>query len=376
MGILTREVKVKPSGKTIQYYRDLGYDAKYLQPLVIKIEDLQMGSHVQIEVLCDMCKENIITVSYDRYNKSIKQTGSFVCKECIPKKRSQTIYDKYGVDNAAKAEQFKEKMRQTNIERYGVPYCSQTKECIEKREKTMLDRYGVINNSQLPDYQEKFRKTCIEKYGESFYNIFSQRAFDTFYKNTGYNNPSQSPVVREKVKQTCIERYGYEYNLQMPEVREKITQTLYVNSSQKVSKQQSYINNLYQGILNFPIKYYNVDIYLPNDNLIVEYDGGGHLLNVKTGRETQEEFNRKEIIRNNVIKNAGYKQIRIISSRDLLPSDQILLQMLSQAKQYFSDYPNHSWIEFNIDTSFVRNAEHKDGIFYSYGELRTIKEVA
>lgn len=66
--------------------------------------------------------------------------------------------------------------------------------------------------------------------------------------------------------------------------------------------------------------------------------------------------------------------MRIISEKDLLPSDQILFQMLSEARSYFSTYPNHSWIEFNISTSTVRNAENKDGIPYDFGTLRTIKD--
>ena len=98
------------------------------------------------------------------------------------------------------------------------------------------------------------------------------------------------------------------------------------------------------------------------------------MLNVTTGRETQEEFDKKEIIRNNIIKKEGYKQMRITSLNDKLPSDQVLLQMLSDARKYFSDYPNHSWIEFNISESTIRNAEHKDGILCGFGSLRTIKD--
>lgn len=66
--------------------------------------------------------------------------------------------------------------------------------------------------------------------------------------------------------------------------------------------------------------------------------------------------------------------MHIISATDFLPSDEILLQMLDYTKQYFSDYPNHSWIEFNIDSSTVRNAEQKEGSFFNYGDLRKIKE--
>ena len=132
--------------------------------------------------------------------------------------------------------------------------------------------------------------------------------------------------------------------------------------------------DLYSGILNYPISYYNADIYLSNDNFVIEYDGGGHDLNVRLGHLTQNEFNQKEIIRDNIIKRNGYKQMKIISSTDKLPSDDVLLKMLSDTRQYFIDYPNHSWIEFNVDNSTVRNAENKNGISYEFGNLRRITQ--
>lgn len=66
--------------------------------------------------------------------------------------------------------------------------------------------------------------------------------------------------------------------------------------------------------------------------------------------------------------------MRIISIHDRLPSNATLFQMLKQTKEYFFKYPQHSWIEFNIDSSIVRNAEYKDGVYYDYGELRIIKD--
>ena len=125
--------------------------------------------------------------------------------------------------------------------------------------------------------------------------------------------------------------------------------------------------------MNFPVKYYNADIYLSNDNIIVEYDGGGHMLNVITGHETIEEYKRKEMIRYNVVKREGYRQMHITSKIDLLPSDDILLQMLEEARQYFAKYPNHFWIEYDIANSVVRNADYKNGIFFDYGVLRKVK---
>lgn len=40
MGILTKEIEVNPSGKMIKYYQEKGYDAKYHELLMVKVEDL------------------------------------------------------------------------------------------------------------------------------------------------------------------------------------------------------------------------------------------------------------------------------------------------------------------------------------------------
>lgn len=397
MGLITKEIEVKVNSRTIKYYESLGYKIpmkraskvsykKHKKEFVydfdksftVKVEDLSDGSNEKVEVLCDYCKNNIMFVPYHRYIKSIEKTGCYVCKDCLEEKVKHVIREKYGVTNVGQLEQVREKMKKTNMERYGVPYYSQTEECKEKMKITTIQRYGAEYYSQTQDYKEKFHNTCVERYGKSYRQIFFEKAMETFHDKTGYHFVTQSPTVKEKIKQSCLDRYGYEYSLQSPEVREKITQTLYKNSSQKASKQQRYINTLYNGILNFPIKYYNVDIYLPSDNLIVEYDGSGHMLNVVTGRESIEEYKQKEIVRNSIIKREGYKQIKIISNDDMIPSDEILLEILDFSRNYFSQHLEHSWIEFNISNSTMRNAENKDtdGVFFDYGILRKIKESA
>ena len=346
--LLTKEVEVKLNGFNVKYYEGLGYEIPMRKPtkntrqvmhkdmvydlgnyITVKTKDLQPNSKVVVDVLCDYCKKEVVSVPYYSYIKRLKNVDKFACKSCASIKLKEVVQKTYGVDNTAQLQEVKQKMIDTNIKKYGVEYYAQTKECREKMRNTTMERYGVEYASQL-DY------------------------------------------IKDKMKQTSMERYGVDNALKSSKVREKIAATLYQNSSQKASKQQRYICNLYNGVLNYPIKYYNADIYLYEDNLVVEYDGGGHNLNVVTGRETQEEHDQKEIIRNNVIKREGYKQMTIISSRDLLPSDPTLLQMLDEAKQYFNDYPEHSWIEYNIDTSTVRNAEHKYGVFFDFGELRKI----
>lgn len=370
--LLTKEVEVKLNSYNVEYYKNMGYDIptkkasksyykKYKKEFVydfsktitVKIEDLQKGSHVEVEALCDYCKKEVIHMTYNSYNKRIKDVDKIACRHCF------TI-----------------KAKESNMLKYGVENYSQTKECHKKMEDTMERLYGVKHALQSHAFLNSYKNTCKKRYGEDYSNVFAKKAFDTHYRNTGVLYPSQLPETREKIKDSFIKKYGVDNPNKSPEVRDKIAKTLYSNSSQKTSRQQRYICDLYGGILNYPRSYYNVDIYLQDDNLIIEYDGGGHLLNVVTGRETIEEHNRKEIIRHNVIKREGYKQMRIISLKDRIPSDIILLQMLDETKKYFSNYPEHSWIEYDIDTSVVRNAEHKDGVFFDFKKLRKINNVA
>lgn len=193
-----------------------------------------------------------------------------------------------------------------------------------------------------------------------------------FMEKYGVKSPAQLEEVRERMKKTTLERYGVENISQSSTIREKVNATLCNNHTQKTSKQQIYLHNFYGGEINFPIKYYAADICFPEENLVIEYDGGGHNLRVTLDILTQEEFDKKEIIRSKYIKSKGYKQMRIISLKDKLPSDCVLLKMLEDSRTYFTTYPNHSWITFSVDNNLVYNAEHKDGIPYNYGKLRNI----
>ena len=378
MGILTQNVEVKLWGQNVKHYRNLGYDGKHGDVITVKVKDLQDGSNVYIQCFCDYCQKEIVNIRYADYIRRTKDVHKISCRNCFTKKMEDTVLFRYNETSYAKTEECKEKMISSTNLKYGVPHYSQTQE-----------------------FKEKWNRTCEERYGENYRKQFMDKAFETFKEKTGYDHPSQSPEVRakmvescvnrygvcnpqlstevrERTEKTCLERYGYFTPLQAPEVKEKIIQTSYRNGTVPTSKQQLYVFSLYKKHynlveLNYPIINYAADICFLDEKLTVEIDFGGHNLAVKTGQVTQEEFDKRQIIRNNVIKKEGYKQIHIISKYKL-PSDTILLQMLQDARSYFSLYPNHSWIEFNIDTSTVRNAEDKDGTFYSYGSLRTIKE--
>lgn len=376
--LLTKEVEVKLHGRNIKYYNELGYDGKNNDIITVRIEDLQLGSNAIVDVLCDYCKDNILQMTYKYYNQRIKKYGNCSCIKCQPIKAKESNMKKYGVPSPICTDEIKEKIKKNNIEKYGVPCTLQDEKVKQKALETLYVHYGVDNPMKNEFVKEKRIKTNMSKYKTKYpmQNIeIKNKTAGTNLLRYGYNGCIGYKNICEKRKQTMLERYGVENPHDIPEVREKISNTLYQNQSQKTSLQQRYIGALYGGELNYPIKYYNVDICLHNDSVVIEYDGGGHMLNVMTGRETLDEYNQKTIIRDKIIKHEGYKQIRIVSSKDYLPSDEILLQMLEQAKEYFNT-TNHTWVEYNIDSSIMRNAEHKEGVFFDFGELRKLKRVS
>ena len=375
--ILDETIKVKTAGKSIKYYRDLGYECSHNTEIEVKIKDLQKGSHVKIYALCDYCKETIF-IGYKEYNQSLEKCGKFCCKNCKGIKIKESNSKKYGVENVSQLESIKEKKKETLLEHYGVENPLQSKEILEKVQNTCMKKYGVHCSFMNQEVRNTFKQNMMNKYGVDHpwkVVTIKEKVNNTILERYGVNNISCSNEIKEKKRQISLEKYGTEYTLQSKKVREKITKTLYKNNSQKTSQQQLYLGDLYKGKINYPISSLSADIFLEEDGIDIEYDGGGHNLCVILGTQTQEEFNHKEMVRSYVIKKEGYKQIRIISSKDYLPSDDILLQMLEQAKEYFHT-TNHTWFEYNIDSSIMRNAEHKEGVFFDFGELRKIKKIS
>ena len=447
--ILDKTVKVKTAGRSIKYYKDLGYECGQNTEIEVKVEDLTKGSHVPLNVACDYCNKKLIK-PYDQYNRSIKNQGKFACGSCKTIKVHNTNLEKYGVISPMMLDEYKQKAKNTSLEKYGKEYYTQTEECREKTEKTSYERYGAKTSLLNKDVQEKIKDTLLDKYGvdhpwksdeilskvkdtiyqkygvenvsccdeikekkkntflkhygveypfqseelyshmgdvlEEKYGVrncmqseeIKQKTENTMLEKYGARNPNQVPSIREKINKTNIERYGGISPSYSSEVVAKRLETMYKNSTVPTSSQQMEIYNIFkskfeQTKLNYPIgKKFSGDIVI--DNIDFEVDYGGHNLSVKMGEITQDEFDKKEMIRDKIVKSCGYKVVRLIADiTRKIPSDETLLKILEQSKEYFNT-TNHTWVEYNIDTSLMRNAENKEGVFFDFGELRKIKK--
>jgi hypothetical protein len=262
------------------------------------------------------------------------------------------MIEKYGVDNAFKSEFIKKKIKNTMVEKYGVKHPAQSDIIKEKIRNTNIEKYGVSHPLKNPDIYQKVINSCLERYNVEYC--------------------MQSNEIRKKAENTNLQRYGGVAPAHADSIKKKMMESRTDHNGVPCSTQQKYLNNLYNGELNYYCDFYAFDIYLPQHNLDIEYNGGGHNLMVKLGNMSQSEFDQKEIIRSNIIKRKGFKQMTIISLNDKLPSDEILLQMLDKAINYFNS-TTHSWIEFDIDNSTYRNAQ-EGTVSYDCGKLRTIKK--
>ena len=393
-------LKWNPANK--KYYINLGYPfTKMKDEFKVKVEDLSKGSHSRVEVLCDYCleegRETVISKEYREYLKEKFIIHKDCCKKCYPKKVIESNLLVYDIEYPMLLEEFKERKKETILDRYGKEYYSQTEEYLErviktnqekyncdwalqnediriKVKQTCLDKYGVENYSQTEEYKEKVKQTNLDRYGVEYSSqnkLIYNKIIKTNLENYGEECYFQTDEFKNKSKQTCQEKYGCDYPMQNKDIKNKLINILYKNGTARKSKQQEYLCSLLNGELNYPVSNCLLDIAYLDEKIYIEYDGGGHDLCVKLGNMTQENFDRNEIKRYYFLCNKGWKEIRIISRYDYLPSDDKIIEIITYAKDYLN--LGYSWIKFDIDNQLVKcNQYEKD---YNFGILRKVKNI-
>lgn len=411
--LLTREVEVTVNYKNIERYLEKGYEfetfinkkgkvsVKRGTKIIVKLEDLDLNTGSIITYKCDYCGKEVSVRYCDymrHYQDGIKDDKD-CCINCISKKtqsklidkygvntpfalkevrdkRDKTVKDKYGVDNVFQLKDVQNKSRETNLKKYGNEWYTQTDEYKIRAKETCLDKYGYDNASKSPEIIEKIKQSQIDKYGM----LYSQtEEFKERYKNTciekyGVENLFQADFIKEKIIEFNINNYGVKHPMKIESIKnarlEKMVVTKYRNSTGQSSRQQDYLHLLYGGELNYPLDRCLLDIAFLDDKVCCEYDGSGHGLSVNFGDYTQAEFDKKEMARKYYLFSKDWKEFRIISNNDYLPSDEVLLKMKDFALEWFNK--GHKWIKFHIDKNKYETSE---GIKkFDYGKLRKIKE--
>ena len=320
-------------------------DVYSINPVLLK------GSSVaksRITVFCEDCGKPSTIMCGSVYN-NCEKNEVYLCRDC-------SMIRKYGTKNAMQNPDIKKKQQQTNMKKYGAKCCFLNPKVREKRRKTCLERYGSEEPFGSKEIQNKTEKTFLKKYGykRAMSNPeVQEHNRQAFKEKYGVEYVGAIPEVREKIKQTMLERYGEDNPIRVQKFREKAVLNRLKNENDilyngvRTSSQQKYLYKIYNGEINKLVCGYFVDIML-TDTIYFEYDGSGHNLNVQLGRQTQEEFDKRERLRESILEKYGYKEFKIVSSTDKLPDEDFLLELKNEAINCLNN--GHNYFIYNIET--------------------------
>ena len=191
-------------------------------------------------------------------------------------KRKKTCIEKYGVDNPFKSKSIQEKIKETNIRNLGVAHPAQNKSVMEKMEATNKSRHGGVWNSQTPEHiaktKQHFRElvdtfekenncTQIEKiiseYGQGFYQLDLPKIQYGRYK---FISNEYLEVIRKHYQETLSHKTHAEQEI-----------CDYCRSL--LGESVDIISNSRQIIKDKEGRCLELDIYIPEKKLAIEYNG-------------------------------------------------------------------------------------------------------
>ncbi|MDX8384536.1 MAG: hypothetical protein R8M45_10680 [Ghiorsea sp.] len=149
----------------------------------------------------DSAKDKMKATNLERYGVEHVLQSSI-----IHDRAKATKLEKYGVESYSQTQEYKDRCKATNLDRYGVESYSKTGEYKDKCKSTCSDRYGEEYYYQSQEFKEKSKATCLEKYGVESY--------------------SQTQEGKDKGKATCLEKYSTESYTQTQDCKEKYRATV------------------------------------------------------------------------------------------------------------------------------------------------------
>jgi hypothetical protein len=238
------------------------------------------------------------SLKFISFNKGYTKYCSSRCQmsdTSFKNKMKEYYYYKYGVENPSQSEIVQEKIKKTNLEKYGVENFLSLNNIQKQIKQTKLEKYGNENYNNI----EKIKQTNLEKYGVSWISqnkeiLKKQQQTKKNNHNTIWYNKIISKY--DKVKPLFnIDKYkGVDYNnkyeWQCIICNTEFEDDLYAGraprcpkcfpkiggNSKKEKEIVEYIKSLKIQIIENSRKIippYEVDIYLPEHQLAIEYNG-------------------------------------------------------------------------------------------------------
>lgn len=263
------------------------------------------------------CKECNSSVNFKNFTDGYRE---FCSNKCVNKSLDikERIRDKfiinYGVDNPRKVKDINEKIKNTNILKYGHECSLSSKLVQEKRKETNLKKYNSENVFQNDLIKEKIKNSNFKKYGVNYFvqtEEFKNKNKETHLKKYGVTNYTKLKVRKDEIKENnlkkliqkiesdyvFIDHQEYEtftllhkkceknfsigrnlLNLRYSRNQDICTNCNNINDQQSCAEQEiiQFLESLNQSceIKNKKIiSPYEIDIFLPEKSIGVEYHG-------------------------------------------------------------------------------------------------------
>lgn len=244
-------------------------------------------------------------------------------------KQRNTVLERYGTDcilrnfpqnkTDEEKKRTKEKRRKINdVKKYGSDSLSSS----EKRKMTMLKNHGVASVAELPEVRKKMMSTLKEKYGDNPFCEMKKMAESTNIARYGVSNPLKNSEIREKARRSfvvnsfkrmldrwkndvipmfSVEEYDnmhHVYRWKCVHCGNEFESKIYTTEFSSVDRYMprclvchplmegisgeekeiaDYVKSIYNGEVTENcrnvISPYELDIYLPDKRLAIEFDG-------------------------------------------------------------------------------------------------------
>ena len=219
----------------------------------------------------------------EHFKQALQQTWAAKSPEElkeIQSKADKTSVEKYGYPKRFDTLEVREQIKQTNIKKYGVPNPLQAPLVRAKRDSSMIEKYGARFALQVEEFKEKAKQTSIKNFGASSHTQKHILHYENYENPVVWRNFTSSKEACNYFG-ICIEQARfklYEYNPEIVKNR-SLSQTLLfskIHSQDKIQNTKSIISPL------------ELDIYLPDIRLAVEFDG---LMYHSQGLSNHQQFN-------------------------------------------------------------------------------------
>lgn len=219
----------------------------------------------------------------------------------IKEKVKKTNLECYGVENISQLNIIKEKVKNTNLKNFGVEYPIQNEKIKEKTRLTNLKKLGVEYPTQNKDVMDKVKQSNLKKFGVecSLQNKeIRDKATQTYLKKLEYAksqnlycvkdlaiifNKSETAITAD-LKRLNIEvvKFEKDFRLYVKQSDLKILEDYFADTeSSGISYSEKEIVEFIKSIYSDEIiensrtiiSPKELDIYIPQKNLAIEYDG-------------------------------------------------------------------------------------------------------